>query len=112
MNQLDKEFITSTVTTVVTREISKANNELEGKLKTFIVEHVSEEINGLAYMVVKGFERIDRKFDDRIDGLEANMNAKFEGVNRRIDNLDINTVRPDAFGKLEKRVTKLEKAAA
>lgn len=104
MNQLDREFITSTVTKVVT----KANNELEGKLKTFIVEHVSEEINGLAYITAKGFERVDKRIDD----LRDNMNAKFEGVNRRIDNIDINTVRSDVFGKLEKRVTKLEKAAA
>lgn len=108
MNQLDREFITSTVTTVVTREISKANDELEGKLKTFIIEHVSEEINGLAYMVAKGFERTDKKIKDEI----ASVNARIEGVHRRIDDITINTVRSDVFSKLEKRVTKLEKVAA
>ncbi len=108
MNQLDREFITSTVTTVVTREISKANNELEGKLRTLIIEHVSEEINGLAFLVAKGFERVDRKIEDEIAG----VNARIEGLHRRIDDIAINTVRPDAFGKLEKRVTKLEKVIA
>jgi len=107
MNQLDREFITSTVTTVVSREISKANNELEGKLETFIVEHVSKEINGLAYVVAKGFERVDNKIDD----LEENMNARLEGINRRIDKIDLNMVKIEEFAKLEKRVTKLEKAA-
>lgn len=105
MNQLDKEFITSTVTTVVTREVSKANNELEGKLKTFIIEHVSDEISGLAHMVAKEFERIDNKFEEKFDG----VNARLDGVNRRIDKIDLNMVKSEDFARLEKRVTKLEK---
>ncbi len=108
MNQLDREFITSTVTTVVSREISKANNELEGKLKVFIVEHVSEEINALAYVTAKGFERVDKRIDD----FQDNMNARLEGVNRRIDKIDANMVKIEDFARLEKRVTKLEKASA
>jgi hypothetical protein len=55
MNQLDREFITSTVTKVVT----KANNELEGKLRTFIVEHVSKRIKEVTNKG-NGIERLRR----------------------------------------------------
>lgn len=100
LNTSDKEFIVSTVTTVVSKEIQKSNTEM----KQFVVEHVSNEINDFAQVMIQGFERVDQS----IDKLEDNMNSKFEGINRRIDDISINRVKNESYERLEKRVTKLE----
>ncbi len=115
MNQLDKEFITTTIEKshiILKKELISAIQisiqTSENNMKKFVIEHVSEEINALAYITAKGFERVDKRIDD----FQDNMNARLEGVNRRIDKIDLNMVKIEDFTRLEKRVTKLEKVAA
>lgn len=98
MNQLDREFIVTTV--------KASEKELKTFIVSFVTEQVSEEINALAFVTSKGFERVDKRIDD----FQDNMNARLEGVNRRIDKIDVNMVKIEDFARLEKRVSKLEKA--
>lgn len=98
MNQLDREFIVTTV--------KASEKELRTFIVSFVTEQVSEEINALAFVTSKGFERVDKRIDD----FQDNMNARLEGVNRRIDKIDVNMVKIEDFARLEKRVSKLEKA--
>jgi hypothetical protein len=100
MNQLDREFIVTTV--------KASEKELKTFIVSFVTEHVSEEINALAFVTAKGFERVDKRIDD----FQDNMNARLEGVNRRIDKIDVNMVKIEDFARLEKRVSKLEKVSA
>lgn len=118
MNQLDKEFITTTIdknnsslkcelVEVITTSIKESESRMKVFIVDFVTEHVSEEINGLAFVTAKGFERVGKRIDD----FQDNMNARLEGVNRRIDKIDLNMVKIEDFVRLEKRVTKLEKVA-
>lgn len=69
--------------------------------KNFIanaIGEVSMDVSDLAAMTAAEFRRIEQKMDDR-----------FDGVNRRLDDLATNRVRNDIYEGLEKRVNKLEK---
>lgn len=61
--------------------------------------------------VYKKFDEVDAKFakvDNAFDELRSDMNFRFDGVNRRLDDLATYRVRTEVHEKLERRVTKLE----
>ena len=67
-------------------------------------------IDGLAIMVSKGFENVEAKMATKEDlkNLEERMNGKFEGVNRRIDDMSMNRVKYEDRSKLKSRVDFIE----
>lgn len=108
LNTSDKEFILDAI---------QFSDE---KMKDFVLE----EINNLAYITAKGFDRVDQRFeevDERFDEVDKrfeqvnqrfeNIESRLDGINNRIDDLAINRIKNDVFEKLEKRVDKLEKAS-
>lgn len=54
----------------------------------------------------KRFDEMDKKIDDKIDG----VNERIEGIHRRFDAHDLDCVKRDEYGRLEKRVKVLETA--
>ena len=73
-------------------------------------------IDKLAIMVARGFENTATKDDiknmatkDDLKNLEARMNGKFEGVNRRIDDMSMNRVKYEDYDKLKSRMNLIEK---
>ena len=69
-------------------------------VKKNINKKIEEEIDKLAASTAKGFESVDKRFD-QIDG-------KIAGIDRRIDTFAINRVKYEDFSVLEKRVKKLQ----
>lgn len=63
-------------------------------------------IDKLAIMVAKGFEKTATKED--LKNLEERMNGKFEGVNKRIDDMSINRVKYEDHNKLKTRMDFVE----
>lgn len=104
----DKEFIVDVIDTRIVKSIDSLRTEL------------TEQIDALAMITARGFERVDKRFeevdrkfeevDQKFIRLEQKMEYRFEGVNRRLDDLATNRVRNDIYEGLEKRVNKLEKA--
>ena len=73
-------------------------------------------IDKLAIMVARGFENTATKDDiknmatkDDLKDLETRMNGKFEGVNRRIDDMSMNRVKYEDYDKLKSRMNLIEK---
>ena len=86
--------------------MSVKKNEKSGKMT----------IDKLAIMVARGFENTATKDDiknmatkDDLKDLETRMNGKFEGVNRRIDDMSINRVKYEDYDKLKSRMNLIEK---
>ena len=78
-------------------------------------------VNGQSAMKQKllpKIKKVDKKLDDKIDNLSAEMKDGFGNVNKRLDMIgeSVAFLEDDAptigeFDKLEKRVSKLEKPA-
>ena len=86
--------------------MSVKKNEKSGKMT----------IDKLAIMVARGFEDTATKDDiknmatkDDLKDLETRMNGKFEGVNRRIDDMSMNRVKYEDYDKLKSRMNLIEK---
>jgi len=86
--------------------MSVKKNEKSGKMT----------IDKLAIMVARGFENTATKDDiknmatkDDLKDLETRMNGKFEGVNRRIDDMSMNRVKYEDYDKLKSRMNLIEK---
>lgn len=76
-------------------------------------------IDDLAVMVANGFESIEARMATKEDlkvvatdlkNLETRLSGKIEGINNRIDDMYLNTVKYAEFNALKKRVDILEKA--
>ena len=75
---------------------------------TALDEKIDREVSSLAAMVKTGFDHVEERFDEvgrEIGGLRGEMNARFDGVDARLRNLDN---RLDTFATHERRITRLE----
>lgn len=93
------------------------NEEVLEDLKQFIAATVSQQTSDLRM----DFERLERRLDDKVDGLDAKINGVEQRLSKRIDDLTdfvsdaIDTANESADTQLkdhERRITKLEHAAA
>mgnify|MGYP000172601624 CR=1 FL=1 len=122
MNQNDRQFITDTINKALNEEVPKivktvihdevpvmiktALDASNREMKQFIVEHVSNEINDLAMITARQFERLERKMDEKFDLVDK----RFDVVEKKIDYIGENYVKDKAHHELDKRVKKLELA--
>ena len=67
---------------------------------------IEKKIDRLAISSAKGFQATATK--DDLKDLEFRMNGKFEGVNKRIDDLATTRVKPEDHNTLKVRVDKIE----
>lgn len=70
----------------------------------------------LAIMIGRGFEEVDKRFDDldsrlskKIDDVEEKLSRKIDGLSNRIDDLSLNRATREELKILEIRVEKVEK---
>jgi len=76
-------------------------------------------IDGLAVIVAKGFDAVDKRFDavdkrfdavdKRFDSLEERLTNKINGLDQRIDDLALNRATRDELRIIQLRVDRLEK---
>lgn len=72
---------------------------------------IEAKIDGLAVSTAKGFEGVDKRFnevDKRFESLEAKMKTDVESINKRIDDFAETKVSKIVYKELENRVQKIE----
>ena len=72
---------------------------------------IDEKIDSLAMATAKGFESVDKRFnelDKKVDHVERTLSGKIDRVDRRIDDLAINRATKKEFYEFTQRVVKIE----
>ncbi len=127
---MNSEAIKTPVTLEAIEKIIVASElRLETKIVSQIEAKIEAEVGELAAMTKRGFDALELRLDSRIDGLESRLNEVSKNLETQIDDLAIAVnnefkrihIRLDEMDKhlitfkendrkLDKRVTRLEKA--